>query len=58
MWTSGVVVQGVYRVQPQGVHVELAKPANGVVADEIPDAVGVLVVQVDGIAPRVWSAWW
>lgn len=47
-----LVDQGMHGVQPQRVDVELAQPADGVLADEIADAVGVLVVQVDSRSPR------
>ena len=47
-----VVHEGVHGVQAQAVDVVVTQPLQCVVDDERPDAVGVGVVQVHGVAPR------
>ena len=46
------VDESVHGIEPQGVRVEVAEPAQDAVADPPPDLVGVLAVEVDGRAPR------
>ena len=49
---GGVVDEGVHRIEPQRVDVEVLEPAQGVVDDEVAHSAAAGLVEVDGPAPR------
>src|ERR1700733_4378914 len=49
---SGVVQDGVHRVQAQTIEMILGQPIQGVVDEEIPDRPASGAIEIEGIAPR------